>query len=57
MMEMAARALKANNSATKIIGVTVLTSMDEAGLKEIGIDISPKEQVLRLGSSCKKQRS
>ena len=53
MMEMAARDLKANNSATKIIGVTVLTSMDEAGLKEIGIDISPKEQVLRLAALAK----
>ena len=53
MMEMAARALKANNSATKIIGVTVLTSMDEAGLKEIGFDISPKEQVLRLAALAK----
>lgn len=33
----------------KLLAVTVLTSMDEAGLRETGVDATPREQVLRLG--------
>lgn len=33
----------------KLLAVTVLTSMDAAGLSEIGVSASPQEQVLRLG--------
>lgn len=32
----------------KILGVTVLTSVNEETLREVGIDIKPNEQVLRL---------
>jgi len=35
-------------SRPKILGVTVLTSMDERGLQEIGIDKDPGEAVLNL---------
>jgi orotidine-5'-phosphate decarboxylase len=32
-----------------LLGVTVLTSMDETSLQETGINTSPSDQVLRLG--------
>ena len=32
-----------------VLGVTVLTSMDGANLREIGVDSQPAEQVIRLG--------
>ncbi|MFC0500302.1 orotidine-5'-phosphate decarboxylase [Asaia krungthepensis] len=32
-----------------LLAVTVLTSLDQAGLHEIGIEASPREQVVRLG--------
>ena len=31
-----------------LLGVTVLTSLDQAALLEVGIDEPPKKQVLRL---------
>ncbi len=48
MMEAAREAV--DQSATKplLIGVTVLTSMDEAALRETGVARSPREQVLHL---------
>lgn len=33
-----------------LIGVTVLTSMQQPDLKEIGVDVEPREQVLRLAA-------
>jgi orotidine-5'-phosphate decarboxylase len=33
-----------------LIGVTVLTSMDEADLVEVGISVAPEQQVLRLAT-------
>lgn len=33
----------------KLLAVTVLTSMNAAGLLEIGVNVTPEEQVLRLG--------
>ncbi|GAP24436.1 orotidine 5'-phosphate decarboxylase [Gluconobacter frateurii NBRC 101659] len=33
----------------RLLAVTVLTSMDEAGLHETGVNATPQEQVLRLG--------
>lgn len=48
MMEAAREALDESAHKPLLIGVTVLTSMDEAGLREIGIDRSPREQVLHL---------
>lgn len=35
-----------------LVGVTVLTSLDDAGLSELGIDADPQEQVLRLARLC-----
>ena len=48
MMEAAREALPANGFNPKLIAVTVLTSMGEEDLKEIGINQSPAEQVKRL---------
>lgn len=36
-----------------LIGVTVLTSMDEAQLREVGVPHTPQEQVLRLAKLAK----
>lgn len=33
-----------------LIGVTVLTSMEQADLEQIGLDVAPQQQVLRLAS-------
>ncbi len=48
MMEAAADALAQGSSNTVLTAVTVLTSMGEQDLQEIGISVSPLEQVRRL---------
>lgn len=40
--------LPANMQRPLVIGVTVLTSMDQAQMQEIGLTCTPQEQVLRL---------
>ncbi len=51
MMEAAMESVIANSTAnlrTKLIAVTVLTSMERSDLAEIGLDIEPIDQVKRL---------
>lgn len=49
MMEASANRLQSIQGAnTLLIAVTVLTSMDQQDLSEIGIDLSPQEHVQRL---------
>lgn len=48
MMETAREALANLSHQPKLIAVTVLTSMAQADLAELGINVSPAEQVLRL---------
>lgn len=48
MMEAAAKALTARNLKTQLIAVTVLTSMEQQDLADIGLDVTPLEQVERL---------
>ena len=51
MMEASANALNAlPNNNTLLIAVTVLTSMDQQDLQEIGIDLTPAQQVKRLAA-------
>ena len=51
MMEAAATAVaQRSNSRTQLIGVTVLTSMDETDLLELGISETPAERVSRLAA-------
>lgn len=50
MMEAAREAVDQSTHKPLLIGVTVLTSMDEAGLRETGVAGSPREQVLRLAA-------
>jgi orotidine-5'-phosphate decarboxylase len=51
MMEAAKKALLPyGDKAPLLIAVTVLTSMEQSDLADIGLDISPFEQVLRLAS-------
>ncbi|WP_019613220.1 orotidine-5'-phosphate decarboxylase [Psychromonas ossibalaenae] len=51
MMEAAKAVLEPyGDKAPLLIAVTVLTSMDESDLKELGIELSPAEQVKRLAS-------
>ena len=49
MMEAAREALERVGGNTRLIAVTVLTSMEREDLAEIGLDLDPLEQVLRLG--------
>ena len=54
MMTSAREALEKQGSPMLLIGVTVLTSMDESDLLEIGIQRSPSEQVLHLAQLAEK---
>jgi len=49
MMRAARAAQQKTNPNLLLLGVTVLTSMDDAGLKELGINATSPEQVARLG--------
>lgn len=53
MMEAAARELVTMGSSTLLIGVTVLTSMGTDDLRELGIQLSPAEQVIHLATLAK----
>ena len=54
MMEAAKAILEPyGDKAPLLIAVTVLTSMDESDLKELGIELSPLEQVKRLATLTK----
>lgn len=54
MMEASANALaKIQDHNTLLIAVTVLTSMDQNDLVEVGIDLSPQEHVMRLAKLAK----
>lgn len=48
MMETCVSRLQAGNYQTQLIAVTVLTSMGREDLRDIGLDIEPFEQVMRL---------
>jgi len=49
MMRAAVAAQQKTNPQLLLLGVTVLTSMDGAGLAEIGVSAAPDQQVARLG--------
>jgi orotidine-5'-phosphate decarboxylase len=50
MMAAARSAQQQTKPELLLLGVTVLTSMDGAGLAEIGVNTAPADQVARLGS-------
>jgi orotidine-5'-phosphate decarboxylase len=50
MMEAARLRLEQGNFPTKLIAVTVLTSMEQSDLAEVGCECEPVDQVLRLAS-------
>lgn len=50
MMEAAREAVEQAGSGTLLIGVTVLTSMERSDLRDIGLDLEPVDQVLRLAT-------
>lgn len=50
MMETTAERLKKSNYKTLLIAVTVLTSMSQEDLNDVGITVSPLEQVKRLAA-------
>jgi len=54
MMRAAVAAQQKTNPKLLILGVTVLTSTDAAGLNETGVNASPEEQVARLGQLAAK---
>lgn len=49
MMRAAVAAQQKTNPQLLLLGVTVLTSMDQSGLNEIGVACEPAQQVARLG--------
>lgn len=49
MMQWAVRAQQQHAPQLRLLGVTVLTSMNAAGLGETGVAGSPEDQVVRLG--------
>lgn len=53
MMEAAREALEPFQKRPKLIGVTVLTSMEQSDLAGLGLDIEPVEQVKRLAQLTK----
>jgi orotidine-5'-phosphate decarboxylase len=53
MLKAAGEAARAVNPKTKVIAVTVLTSLNEADLKAMGISGTPAEQVARLAQLTK----
>jgi orotidine-5'-phosphate decarboxylase len=53
MMKAAADAARAINPATKVIAVTVLTSLSDSDLASVGVPASAGEQVLRLAQLTK----
>ena len=48
MMEWALKAQQSVNPDLQLLGVTVLTSMDEEGLRGVGIERSVKDQIITL---------
>ena len=54
MMRAAADAAREENSAAKIIGVTILTTHDAADLRELGLSETPDAGVLRLAELAQK---
>ena len=52
MLEAAAKSLKGYDTPPILIGVTVLTSMDQAQLQSTGINCTPDEQVQHLAGMC-----
>jgi orotidine-5'-phosphate decarboxylase len=53
MLKAAGEAARAVNPHIKVIGVTVLTSLNEADLKSAGVAGAPGEQVVRLAQLAK----
>jgi len=53
MMEACAEKLSSYQQAPLLIGVTVLTSMERSDLADLGLDIEPVKQVMRLASLTK----
>jgi orotidine-5'-phosphate decarboxylase len=53
MMEAAVDAVAKRGNKTQLIAVTVLTSMDQSDLTELGIKESPADRVMRLATLAK----
>ena len=53
MLQAAAQARQRSGTDTKILGVTILTSLDKGGLEEIGLSASVNEEVLCLAQMAK----
>lgn len=49
MMQWAVKAQREHAPSLLLLGVTVLTSLGEADLREVGVSASPADQVTRLG--------
>ena len=54
MLFAAREAIPASDSAPKLVAVTLLTSMDESDLEDVGLTGTPEEVVVRLARLAKK---
>jgi len=52
MMEAAAKAARAASPTLKLLGVTVLTSLDQADLRELNVRATPAEQAILLAKQA-----
>ena len=55
MLEAAVSVLKKVEKRALLIGVTLLTSLDQISIEKIGIKINLKDQVIRLTKMCKEK--
>jgi len=53
MMQFAREAIEKSEPKPLLIGVTILTSLTRQDITEVGLDIAPAEQVLRLATLAK----
>jgi orotidine-5'-phosphate decarboxylase len=53
MMQFAREAIEKSDHKPLLIGVTILTSLNRQDIAEVGLDIEPAEQVLRLAKLAK----
>ena len=53
MMEYAMESISENSPKTQLVGVTVLTSLDDKDLQTMGINISSKDLVVELAKLTK----
>ena len=55
MLKAAYEAKEASSIKSLLIGVTILTSLDDKSIKQVGFELNVEEQVLLLANQCKEE--